>query len=122
MNTQEVAQKLISLCRQGQWDQAQEELFAENAVSIEMPGTPFPERCEGKAAIKQKGEVWQSMLEEFHGMEISEPIVAGDHFSCVMTMDTTMKGAPRAKSEEIAVFGVKDGKIVSEQFFYPTQG
>jgi ketosteroid isomerase-like protein len=33
-------------------------------------------------------------------------------------MDVTMKGQGRMKMDEIAVYGVKDGKIVSEQFFY----
>jgi hypothetical protein len=32
--------------------------------------------------------------------------------------DITFKGKPRMKLEEIAVFQVKERKIVSEQFFY----
>jgi hypothetical protein len=35
-----------------------------------------------------------------------------------MGMDCTMKGMGRQKLEEIAVYEVKDGKIVKEQFFY----
>jgi len=33
-------------------------------------------------------------------------------------LDATMKGMGRMKLEEICVFEVKDGKIISEQFFY----
>lgn len=120
MTTQEIAQQLISYCSTGQWEKAQEELYADNAVSIEMEGAKeFPYKTEGKAALKEKGDRWNSMVEEFHGMEIDGPIVAGDHFSCTMKMDVTMKGAPRMVNEEIAIFRVADGKIVSEQFFYP---
>ena len=35
-----------------------------------------------------------------------------------MSRDVTFKGRPRVKREEIAVFEVHDGKIISEQFFY----
>lgn len=120
MTTQEVADKLVEYCRTGRWDLAQEELYAENAVSIEMEGVQgFPQRVEGMEAIKVKGEQWQAMVEEFHGVEIEGPLVAGDHFTCTMKMDITMKGQPRKNDPELAMFKVKDGKIVSEQFFYP---
>ena len=120
MTTQDIANKLVEYCTTGRWDLAQAELYADHAISIEMPGQEgFPERVEGMKAIKEKGELWNSMVEEFHGVEIDGPIVAGDHFSCTMKMDVTMKGAPRMTNEEIAIFKVNEGKIVSEQFFYP---
>ena len=53
-----------------------------------------------------------------HGGYCSEPVVGGSYFSVAMGMDCTMKGAGRMKMDEIAVFGVKEGKIVSEEFFY----
>ena len=119
MTTQEVANKLVSYCRSGDWETAMKELYSPNAVSIEMPGEQgFPERVEGMEAIAKKGETWNSMVEEVHGVEVSDPIVAGDHFSCSMTMDITMKGAPRMKNPELCMYKVQDGKIVSEQFFY----
>jgi len=84
-----------------------------------MKGFPGTERAEGMEAIAQKGENWNSMVEEFHGVEIDGPIVAGNHFSATMKMDITMKGQPRKIDEEICVFKVENGKIVQEQFFYP---
>jgi len=120
MTTKEVADKLVDYCRSGRWDLAQEELYAADAVSIEMEGAQgFPPRVEGMEAIKAKGDQWNAMVEEFHGVEIEGPIVAGDHFTVSMSMDITMKGQPRKKDPEIALYKVKDGKIVSEQFFYP---
>ncbi len=120
MTTKEIANKWAEYCRTGQWDQAQTELYAENCVSLEMEGAQgFPPRVEGMEAIKAKGENWNSMVEEFHGVEIDGPIVAGDHFSATMKMDITMKGRPRKVDEEVAIFRVANGKIVSEQFFYP---
>jgi len=123
MTTQEIANKLVAYCRSGKWEGAYQELYSPDCVSIEMEGAQgFPTRVEGMDAIKVKGEQWQGMLDEFYGMEVSDPVVAGDHFSCSMVMDVKMKGRERTKDEEIALYRVKDGKIVSEQFFYPVQG
>lgn len=120
MTTKEVANKWAEYCRTGQWDKAQSELYAANCVSLEMKGAEgFPERVEGMEAITMKSQHWNQMVEKFHGVEIEGPIVAGDHFTASMKMDITMKGHPRKVDEELCVFRVADGKIVSEQFFYP---
>ena len=119
MTTQEVANKWAEYCRSGHWDKALEELYADHCVSIEMEGAQgFPQKVEGIEAMKVKGEHWNNMVEEFHGTEIEGPIVAGNHFTASMKMDITMKGRPRSINEEVGVFRVENGKIVSEQFFY----
>ena len=120
MSTQDVANKWANYCRTGQWDKAQEELYDDNCISLEMEGAQgFPQRVEGLEAIKKKGQQWNQMVEQFHGVEIDGPIAAGNYFTATMKMDVTMKGQPRKVDEEIAVFKVDNGKIVSEQFFYP---
>ena len=118
MTTTEIANQLVELCKTGQWDKAQEELYADHAVSIEPAGGPWPEKVEGLEAIKAKGDQWSASVEEVHGMEIEGPIVAGDYFTCSMKIDVTMKGMPRSLNEEICLYKVEDGKIVSEQFFF----
>ena len=119
MSTQEVANRWAELCRTGQFDQAVEELYDENCVSIEMKGAQgFPYKLEGLDAIKQKGEQFNQMVEAFHGVAIEGPLVADNHFTATMKMDITMKGQPRTLNEEVTVYQVKDGKIVAEQFFY----
>ncbi len=50
-------------------------------------------------------------------LAISDPVVGGNAFAISLNMDTTMKGQGRAPMAEICVYKVKDGKIVSEQFF-----
>lgn len=120
MSTQEIAKKWAEYCRTGQWDKAQDELYGSNCVSIEMEGAPGgPQKVEGMEAIKKKSEQWGQMVEEFHGVEIEGPIVAANHFTATMKMDIKMKGQPRKIDEEVAVFRVEEGKIVSEQFYYP---
>jgi len=51
-------------------------------------------------------------------LEISDPIVAENFFSCTMNLDVTYKGAPRSQTSEVCVYEVQEGKIVKEQFFY----
>ena len=54
---------------------------------------------------------------EAHGMDVSEPLVADSSFAVTMNMDVTMKGGQRMSMNELCIYHVKDGKIVSEQFF-----
>ena len=118
MTTQEIANRLAELCRKGEFEAAQRELFAEDAVSIESHETPdFPKVTRGLGAIYEKGRKFMSMLEQVHGCTASEPLVAGNAIAMTLGMDVTMKGRGRTHMEEICVYEVKDGKIASEQFF-----
>jgi hypothetical protein len=95
-------------------------LYAENAQSIEPPNAAEQglQNAEGLEAIKKKGEMFNSMVEEMHSGYCTEPVLGGNFFSVGMGMDVTMKGAGRTMMDEIAVYEVKDGKIVKEQFFF----
>lgn len=115
-STLQVANRLVELGRKGQIPEIHHELFADDVVSIEPMGDN--PTVKGKAAILEKGKKFESMLEAVHGSELTEPIVVGNWFSIGWTFDATMKSQSRQKMEEICVYEVKDGKIVSEQFFY----
>ncbi len=119
MNTNEIAARLVELCRKGEFETAQNELFATDAVSIEPQASPaFAKETKGLAAIIEKGHKFDSMVETMHSLEVSEPVVTTQSFACSLKMDITMKGRPRAEMAELCVYEVKDGKIVSEQFHY----
>ena len=118
MTTQEVADRLYELFEEGKWKEAQEELFSQDAKSIEPPNSPGLHSVEGLDNIKKKGEMFESMVEEMHGGYTSKPLVAGNFIAFAMGMDCTMKGAGRMKMDEVAVYEVRDGKIVKEQFFF----
>ena len=118
MSTQQIATRLAELCRQGEFEAAQKELFAEDAVSIEPRETPeFSKETKGLRAIIDKGHKWNSMVEKVHGCTASTPLIAGNAFAMTLAMDVTMKGRGRMKIEEVCVYETKDGKIASEQFF-----
>jgi ketosteroid isomerase-like protein len=118
MTTKDVANRFNELAQTGQWQQIQDELFADNAVSIEPEHSQGMRSAQGIEAIREKGKQFGEMVEEMHGGFSNEPQVAGNHFAVAMGMDVTMKGQGRMKMDEIAVYEVKDGKIVKEQFFY----
>lgn len=118
MNTQEVANKLVALCRENKNMEAINSLYADNIISLEPAGAP-EERIEGLAAVRAKTTQFFEQVEAFHGGSVSDPIVAGNHFSVSMGMDVTFKGQGRVNINEICVYEVENGKIVKEQFFFP---
>ncbi len=121
MTTQEVANRYYELIKQNKRAEIQEELYGKDIVNREpehAASMGIPIVTIGLDAVKAKGKARMEMIEAVHSDYCSEPVVGGNFFSVAFGRDITLKGKPRMKLEEIAVFGVKDGKIVSEQFFY----
>jgi len=120
--TFETGKKLVELCKAGKHMEAINTLYAPNIVSIEVHGTPeMPARMEGIAAIRKKGEWWQKN-HEVHGGDVEGPWPHGDKFIVRFSYDVTPKSGPmkgkRMKMDEAALYTVKDGKVVQEEFFY----
>ncbi len=121
MTTQEIANELVKLCREGNFQKIFEELYSTDVKSIEPEGAPWG-TAQGMEALQQKGKQWEEMVEEVHSSEVSDPIVGDDYFACTMKTVVTFKGAPEKTTlNEICLYHVKDGKVVSEQFFYTPQ-
>jgi limonene-1,2-epoxide hydrolase len=117
MTTQQIADRLVALCREAKWEAAQRELYADNVVSIEPYATPaFEKETKGLPAIIEKGRKFAAMIETHHALTVSAPLVSKSSFACTMRMDVTMKGQGRMDMTELCVYEVKDGKIISEQF------
>ena len=75
-------------------------------------------KVQGMVAIKGKAQAFHDSIQEMHSGYCNAPIVAGDYFACTMGMDVTYKNNQRMKMDEVCVFHCKDGKIISEQFFF----
>lgn len=119
MNTMEIANKLVALCREGKNDEALNTLYADNVVSVEAAAAPGMEReSKGLAAVKGKGEWWVSN-HEIHSGNITGPWPHDDRFVVGFQYDVTFKPTgQRVKMDEVGLYFVKDGKIVREEFFY----
>jgi ketosteroid isomerase-like protein len=120
MNTEAIATRLVKLCREGKFEEAQRELYAADAVSIEAEGAPPGAlgNVKGEEAIFEKKRQFNAGVEQMHGISMSDPLIAGNWFTAVLTLDATMKGRGRVNLTEICVYRVRDGKIAHEQFFY----
>ena len=116
--TQEVAARFNELAKQEKWFEIQDELFADNVKSIDPPDSPYFKYAEGKTSVRKKGEDWVKRIEAAHKTYTSEPIVAGNHFAVAREVDITVQGLGRIQINEIMLYEVKEGEIVSEQFFY----
>ncbi|MEO8413697.1 MAG: SnoaL-like domain-containing protein [Ginsengibacter sp.] len=121
MTTKDVANQLVQMCRDGKIEEAKQEFFTEDTLSVEPAEGVLPKETKGLEAIQKKAELFISMVEQFYGSTITDPVVAGDYFSVGWDTDIQMKGEERKTSGEICLYKVKDGKIVSEQFFYELQ-
>ena len=121
MTTQEVAQKLVDLCKAGKAMEAIHSLYGADIVSVEA--TPMPDgsrEMKGLAAVTGKSEWWYS-AHEIHSATVEGPLVSGDRFCVRFAYDITNKPTgKRMTMDELAIYEVKDGKVVREEFFYST--
>lgn len=118
MTTTKIAARLVDMCRNGKVEEAKEELFSEDIISIEPNEGLLPKETRGMDAIRKKAELFISAVENFYGSQISDPLIAGDYFSIAWHTDIQMKGEQRKITTELCVYKTKNGKIISEQFFY----
>ncbi|GGZ90783.1 SnoaL-like domain-containing protein [Algibacter mikhailovii] len=89
MSTKEVANQWAQLCREGKNIECIESLYAENVSSKEMPGVPYGESITGKQSVLEKSKQWLDNVVEFHSGEISDPVIADNHFVSKMSFEVT---------------------------------
>ena len=121
MTTQEVANRYYELACQSKWLDIQDELHDDNVVCQEPEHAALrgvQVMTKGREAVKAKSIANRETIETIHSQYCSEPTVAGNFFSVALKRDVSFKNRPRMELEEICVFQVTEGKIVSEQFFY----
>jgi len=110
----EIANRLTTLCEEHKFVEAYTDLFAEDAVSIDpiynnTPLTGLPGLIDRENQFLAGTEV--------HEVKISQPAFAGNYFCVNISMSFTAKGQEKRSVEELAVYKIANGKIVSQQFF-----
>jgi hypothetical protein len=116
--THEVASRFSELARQEKWFEIQDELFAEDVKSIEPPSAIHLQNAEGKEAVRKKGEDWVKRIEALHSAHTTQPIVAGNFFCVGREKEMTVREIGRIEIKQIMMYEVRNGKIISERFFY----
>ena len=118
-STSLLAQELVELCRQGRNLDAVEKFYDRNVESIEpVADENMPAEIKGIDAVRSKNQWWLDN-NEVHSAEVNGPFVGEDQFAVQYTFDVTSKPTgQRVQGTEMALYRVRDGKIVREQFFY----
>ena len=112
----ELAQQLVSMMREGRMHEAEETLLAPSIESVEGVGASMA--WQGKKAVFGKYRAWEAD-HEIHDFQIGGPWVGATGFAVRYNIDVTQKSTgQRNQMEEIAVYTVKNGKIVREEFHF----
>ena len=119
--TAAIAEELVSLCRAGRNMDAINSLYSPDIVSVESMGNEaMPREMKGIDAVRGKNQ-WWTENNEVHSASVDGPFLGEDKFAVYYNYDATFKPmGKRNNMEEMALYTVKDGKIVREQFFYRT--
>ena len=120
-DTKHVGEKLVELCRAGKNFKAIDELYDAGIVSVENMAPPdMPLTMTGVEAIREKNRWWFDN-NDVHEAVAEGPLVNGDrfavHFRYAFSPKSGDEKGKRTKMEEIAVYTVRDGRIVREEFF-----
>lgn len=119
MDLKAIATELVAGCREGREVANLDRLYAEDAVSVEAADQGGGRESRGREAIRAKHAWWNENM-EMTGGSISDPMLHGDdRFAVVFEAEGREKASGKAFSmKEVAVYHVRDGHIVREEFFY----
>ena len=119
----ELGRTFVQAMRDGRGIAHVDEIYAENAESVEAVVPPGRDVriAKGRGAIKGKREDWAA-THDIHKLVADGPYVhPPNRFGVRFEADVTQKKTGRKMTlREIAVYTVEQGKIVREEFFmYP---
>lgn len=122
MDTMAVGNKLVGMCREGDFSGAIAALYAKDIVSVEpVDMTGQGRETRGLANVKAKNQTWEAG-HEVHSAEVLGPFPHDDRFAVLFKIDVTPRAGPmkgrRMQMEEVGLYTVKDGKVAREEFFY----
>ncbi|MBC7926244.1 MAG: nuclear transport factor 2 family protein [Bryobacteraceae bacterium] len=119
MNTSDLANNFVTMCREGKNFDVMQQLYDDNIVSVEAVRRKTGNfETSGKAAVIEKSKEWAG-AHEVHGGTVDGPFLQSDKFAVVFEFEVTVKATgERIKDREVAVYTVENSLIVREEFFY----
>jgi len=117
MSTEDVAMRLVELCKGSEWKKAVDDLYAKDIVSVEPRQVAnMPAEMRGIDQVRGKND-WGEKNMEVHDSKVSGPFVAGDTFVVRFDIDATDKNSKkRMQMSEVGIYTVKNDKIAHERF------
>lgn len=116
----DVARDFTSMLRLGQFEAAGARYWADAVTSVEPTDLPsgIPAFVFGIEAARDKARL-RFGIGCIDDLGIDGPFVTGDQFALFLDMLITDPATGQAQPfTEIAVFTVRDGRIIEERFFY----
>jgi ketosteroid isomerase-like protein len=120
LTANDIGEKLVKLCQENKNLESISTLYADDIVSVEAHAPPGGDRTvKGLDGVRKKHD-WWTENHVVHSAETYGPYPHGDDkFAVRFVYDLTQKQTGRRVSmDEVAVYTVKDGKIVREEYFY----
>ncbi len=114
-----IAHELTDLCRESRNMEAIERLYSPDIVSVESMGNEqMPAEMRGIDAVRGKNQWWFDNFEVISA-NVGGPFVGEEQFAVQHQYKTKEKATGKEmEMTEMALYTVKDGKIVREEFFY----
>lgn len=100
---------------EGKLQEAADQFYTDHITSIEA----FPGKYSyliGREKVAEK-VAYRAKENTIHSMNVMGPFLNGDGFAVRFSLDCTSAQFGCSVMEEVAVYTVKDGKIVDERFF-----
>lgn len=106
--------QLNEMILQGKAMEAFDKFYADDVTMQENSDPPTL----GKAANHEREMQFFGMVEHFYGAQLLAQAFAHDVGFAETATDLQFKGMPRMTMSQVAVRRWKDGKVVSERFYY----
>jgi hypothetical protein len=116
----DVARDFTAMLRLGQFEAAGKKYWADNVTSVDPVDLPggVPAVASGIEATRAKSKSWFD-ASRIDDLSIDGPFVTGNQFALFMDMMIINRASGDSQPfTEIAVFTVRDAKIIEERFFY----
>lgn len=119
MTTKEIGQKLVDLCKAGKNAEAMKALYANDIVSREAAAPPGQQaESKGIDSCLQRNKEWAA-AHDINKANVDGPYPNGDKFAVMFDYDLTRKADKKhLHMKEVALYTVKNDKIVREEFYY----
>lgn len=119
MEIREIAKRVHELTKSGEYFTSYDELYSPDAIAYEPQLAEMGlAETKGIPAIKDKVTQLGSGIAELISREMSEPIVSANYIAFTNIVKAKLKDGNEFNMSEICLYEVRDGKIVSERFFY----
>jgi hypothetical protein len=112
----EIANGLKEMLSEQKFVEAYKLLFSDDAESID-PLNTSGQPLKGLTTLLDREKDFLSRITAINKITLSDPIIAGSYFTMSLKMSFEVQDQGHMEVEEICLYKVKNGKIISQQFF-----